>query len=286
MKKIIIHVGHQKCGSTLLQKSYFNSLSNWDYHKISILSLKLFNTPEYLYDTKFIEKFVRKNFIFKKSQIILSCENLNFFQTNLNGMFHPDLVCKRLFKLFPNSTIFMVVRNQVDWIESFYKNCVRGGFCYTFEEYFNKMKKEIMLESLKYDLLINYYKKLFKKIVIVPFEKVISNDCSDIFVKMFGENLIVKKSNTHNESHDYYTSELTRKIFKYTPSKSQQTSSFFYNWWRYKQMNRINKITSFLKKKNYIDLKTKKEILDYFYLSNKNLEKLSGHNLKDLGYFN
>ena len=51
-------------------------------------------------------------------------------------------------------------------------------------------------------------------------------------------------------------------------------------------MNRIDKVTSFLKKKKYIDMTIKKEILDYFYLSNKNLEKLCGHNLKNLGYFN
>lgn len=120
-KKMIIHVGFARCGSTFLQKNVF------PLSKKKIISNELFSgNPAYpvRFDTDF-----------------------------------RDMMVKGLREKYgKNSNVILCIRNKDDWIKSLYNQYIRRGYFYSFDRWFNEIfdKKFLFFDEYIDDLKDNF----------------------------------------------------------------------------------------------------------------------------------
>lgn len=129
MKKIYLHIGLQKTGSTFLQKEVFTKVRNTeiiDYKKNPILKSK-------------------------KKKIIISDETLSGDLLKLNNK-------KKILSFkSKNTKIILVLRNQKDYLFSAYNYMVSKGVEYrTFNSWLKKNRNKSLLKKLSYVDLIKF----------------------------------------------------------------------------------------------------------------------------------
>lgn len=179
MKKYI-HIGFPKNFSTSLQRDYFSK-----NQEVFHLGVGLNNNLGYFDDTinKIFEVYLKtcKTFQFEKHKVSLrnhvesiyakakesngvkafgaSSEHLSFAFT-YDGL-SADVKAKRLSELFgKDTTIIMVLRNQIDLIKSLFKESVRVGFKGDFDYYlylFYKYQDRNYYSDINYDWVYQQY---------------------------------------------------------------------------------------------------------------------------------
>lgn len=205
-KNIIIHIGLHKTASTFLQTYVFPRFDNCTLLTRPFTQYnEAFNRLQYaddtLYDKSQIESIIES---IQTSNIILSDENLSgklFFYNALNR----SLIAKRLCELFPEAKIVIVLRNQMDFINSAYNNYIKGVHkgkkgIHKFIKYESKAYDDFKLHSarakidnypdyllyntddeclnlevLKYSKLLELYKSLFPEVKVLLYEDFLVN---------------------------------------------------------------------------------------------------------------
>lgn len=244
MKKLIIHVGYPKTGTTSFQ-SFFEYLDNLE--KITYVGKRSkASDPD-------VEKrdrihFLEKSFYFEKHKeeiksyyhkliteaesdiVVLSDEG--FSDTKYYSYFFRDggLVADRLKYLFGeyDPCIMLLIRNQYDIIPSLYTQeyvtFSRFAHLNTFERYFNYCKSNVQKSDFKmlfYDSLIEKYISLFtkKRLFVFLFEDFVNKDT--VFIKDLSNLLSINQVDTREglykthknkkikENNIYYTQEQT-----------------------------------------------------------------------------
>ncbi len=296
-----------KAGSTSLQRNIFKKLTNINYLTITdkvVIDILYLNSFEF--KKKYLENPINLNTTLDKQNTIISCEGLSYSGDQF-------IICDRLRQIFNNEvTIMLIIRNQFDFIKSFYLEQLAGGVYVSFNTFLKQqhLNHQIsILPKLNYYNLIKYYKNTFgiNNVKVFLFEELFQNRLSanieyDFFKEKFNFNLELikdfKRENISIPSQLVPLKCLTNYLFKYDGGlgkydigtrgineKRPKRSIQYIN----KQLsNRFFKnkfFSSFFKKKPLnISDENKNTILKYFSNSNKKLENEYNLNLKINNY--
>lgn len=289
-----IHLGYPKNFSTSLQRLFFDK-----HPEIMHLGIGCHND-----NTKYLNKKISaavemhlrysKEFIFKSKAKEIKAEFQKQFELAKNNGFKAvglsaeilsigftpqdiDVVVKanRLLDIFGEDTkIIFILRNQVDLMKSFYKECIRLGYPYSFEEFIDfhfKYHCKSFSSDLFYFDTINYYQKLFSKknILVLFYEELIDNKTRQI-KKVDGKNILVKNlsdflaleqdtlsfghlNNAMTDSELYYKRELNKKY-------QHDISNILYDFMESHRLNAYfsEELKTAPYKPDYKDVKTKR----------------------------
>lgn len=305
--KTLIHIGLGKAGSTTLQKNIFEKLNDINYLKITD---QLIIDVLYLNSLEFKKKYNNRNFDFNSQKnTIISCETLSF-----GGAYDQFIVCDRLNQIFKNQvTILLIIRNQFDWIKSFYLEQLAGGIYVSFDKFLKQqfLNKEISIfPKLNYYNLVSYYKKVFgnENVKVFLFEEMFKkgvhkdnidyNIIEENFGFTFKPNREKTVENISIPSQLVPLKCLTNYLFRYdngngkfhigTRSINEKKPKISLQYINKLLSNRFYKNKSFLylfkKKPLYMNNDYKKKIFDLFSNSNSKLESEYNLNLKINNY--
>ena len=169
--RIIIHIGFPKTATTLLQERVYPEHPDLAYvgKYNSKIWMDLIYTRQAHYDAEIVrQKFLSYADKTKKGGLIISLERLA--GNPLLAGYEGDLFADRLHQTFPEAEIVVFIRNQVDWIESFFVEMVAAGSSgksniktFLNTRQFSGHKIGWNPEYLDYNEAILYYHKLFGK---------------------------------------------------------------------------------------------------------------------------
>ena len=203
MKKIYIHIGLHKTGSTFLQNKVFPKLKETTYigrpytqqsiafNKLQYADSSLYSEEETIMEIKNFEK---------HEKILISDEMLSGLP--FNNYINRTIIADRLSKIFPDATILLFLRSQKDLLLSLYNSYIKNnsGFlpinqfiwypskAYSYQDYaksslgwdfntryFNHMTHSVNPACFLYKELIDYYKIRFKSLNIFLYEDLANN---------------------------------------------------------------------------------------------------------------
>lgn len=201
----LIHIGYHKTGTTWLQNKLFHSgnehfeiLSRKKSGPCSLAEKFYMDDNEYLlspfdFNDSVIKAEIHdiiensKEFIDKIP--VLSHERLSG-NPHVSG-FDSRIIADRLYRIFPNGKIFLVIREQKSFIISSYFQYLFAGGTNSLEEYLNEnydgRKPGFSPNYVAFNDLINYYIHLFGKsnVLVLPYEMFSTN--SKLFLKQIGD---------------------------------------------------------------------------------------------------
>jgi hypothetical protein len=180
MKRILIHIGYPKTGTSWLQKNIFSKVSNYHLVNNSFVIKNIIEQDALDFDAKKIRALFEERYG-EGENLIISVEGLigTTHGLGLRG-FYTKEIAYRLQKVFPEAEILIGIRNQLTMIPSTYLQYVRGGGTYGLNRYlyhfnFQNMPASLILFTFKYfeyDKLLSLYFSLFssKQIQVYLFE--------------------------------------------------------------------------------------------------------------------
>ena len=259
---------------------------------------------------EFKKKYNNKNFDFNsKKNTIISCETLS-----LGGSYDQFIICNRLRQVFENQvTILLIIRNQFDWLRSYYLEQLAGGIYVSFDKFLKQqfLNREIsILNKLNYNNLVRYYKKVFgnENVKVFLFEEMFKgkgkkdnidyNIIEENFSCTFKSNRDMPIENISIPSQLVPLKCLTNYLFRYdngigkfdigTRSINEKKPKISLQYINKSLSNRFykNKLFLYLFKKKPLDINddNRKKIFDLFSDSNYKLESEYNLNLKINNY--
>lgn len=179
---VFIHIGLSKCASTYLQKVIFPGIGNYsdvasspDRDKYHLL-IPGMDPEEY-------RRIVAKHLINPRPEskwLLISCEDYTellfkgfadvFFRwkSMKRDMYHfsNKVITENIARTYPKARIIVVIREQLDWAVSRYKMIYRGGKT-------SSSIDDLLSEPLEgYDIMIERYQNRFgkEKVLVLPLE--------------------------------------------------------------------------------------------------------------------
>ena len=295
MKKIFIHVGLHKTGSTYLQDAIWPQAS--EYSLISRPYTQhnhAFNQMQYADDTLYNKGLIKNEISkFDSNPLLISDENFSGKPVYFSYL-NRSLIAKRLYEIFPSAEIILFIRDQIDIMKSHYSSYIKMPFGikkiddlfynssidYNFNDslkkknpslstlYYNTNDYFVHMDCFKYSPLIEMYQKIFKKCHIFLYEDLLNhqNEVLDQLSYILGHKLDLKK-NIYNKSLS--PSELSKQRF------SNKLNLFLGNN-RYirKIITNINKINPLLSSDKDLKSNLKFMVKDYYKSDNQIIKKL------------
>lgn len=194
-KKIVLHVGCGKTGTTSLQRNIFSKLDDYaclaqpridkEYKEFR----KAIMFSEDFYIDNEIQDYISYVYSLDKSKIIISDEGLTRPASPSHGLDVFSHVAKRLKKYFPDAHVLITIRNQLTAIPSHYishgrylpNTPVTGRINYVkfneYMKYYLKKNDRGFFRQLKYRKLVGTYLDLFghDKLTVLLFDEMSSN---------------------------------------------------------------------------------------------------------------
>lgn len=304
----LIHIGFPKSGSTFLQKNIFETLKNIDYlTSVDNVVMDILYLNSFEFKKKYLENSINPNTNLNKKNTVVSCEALTWDGDQF-------IICDRLRQIFNNEvTIMLILRNQLDFIESFYMHNLKDGIYVSFNTFLNQQfinHQTSILPKLNYYNLLKYYKNTFgsNNVKVILFEEMFQNKQNtnieyEFFKKKFSINLKLvegfKKVNKSIPSQLAPLKCLSNYLFRYDKGlgkydigtvgineKRPKRSIQYINGQLSNRFFKNKFFSTFFKKKPLnISNENKNMILKYFSNSNKKLENEYNLNLKTNNYF-
>lgn len=160
-RKLYIHIGLHKTGSTSLQKGYFPEFENLTYLKS--FDLKLFTNK------------------WENSEFLISSEGLTGIPWNkkwISGIKNDynwidsfKLTILNLKTIFPNAHLIIVFRKHGDLLISLYKQYLHEGGVLNFDEFYGETNGVITDKDINFKYRISFLKEHFDQVDILSFEK-------------------------------------------------------------------------------------------------------------------
>lgn len=300
---LLIHIGYHKTGTTLLQKKIFNRtdfgfISPWTrtqfYEEIILAN-------PFTYDPISVRNRFEQDFTRKTSENLIPVLSEERFSGNIvpKAVFNNYYIAERLYSLFPEAKILIIIRNQLDMILSIYKHRLRSNLTVDIDLFLEQIPLSTTFEPifhldyLQYHLLINHYQSLFgkDKVLCLPYE-MLCIDSKSFFSQMssfagvnIDENLTLPKV---NEGYSYLTLYIKRYINFLEPKMPMPRKSLSLinslSWYLNQLINKtfLNNIG------NAMESKLKKKIADkierYYQESNQKTSQLIGMDLSVYQY--
>jgi len=194
-KKIILHVGCGKTGTTSLQRNIFSKLDDYaclaqpDFDKSYKEFRKSIRFSEDFYLENEVKDYISYIHSLDKRKVIISDEGLTRPASPSYGLDVFSHVAKRLKKYFPDAHVLVTIRNQLTAIPSHYishgrylpNTPITGRENYVkFSEYIKfylKKNDRGFFRQLKYYKLIGTYLDLFghENLTVLLFEEVVAD---------------------------------------------------------------------------------------------------------------
>jgi hypothetical protein len=298
-KPLFIHVGHYKCASTFLQRTFFPihpeiELVTQETHP---LFDDLLTCRDYDYDPQKIRDYFQSN----DKVRVLSSENLigDIYLTGLNG----DLYARRLKETFSDPTIIIIIRNQVTMLESHFLQTVNGGGAgrMGINDFFkttryNKERMGFSWRYLEYYKNLRYYQDMFgkDKVILYLFEELKENPkafldrlCKDIGVSILGDPPTAKRRPRHSP----YTYLFMRTISRFRHGRFNMAGGILDRFKpipigkiRYKLNYLYNRFPILGKDFSFMSQKNRQAIIEYYREDNNLLREYTGIDLEKYGY--
>lgn len=194
--QIIIHIGYQKSASSHLQEKFFKKHPNINYINVEHpgqLSEYLYSTYSNNFNLNYAKQ-LRDQEIFpyldKHKKNILADERFTACWIS------PYLVADRLYALFPDAKILVIIRNQFNILRSLYDMHPYSYFTQNkrwinFRNWLNNNLEnhdKSFLEGIYYNKILSYYEKLFgrENINLYLFEELVSlNEKTTLYLSQF-----------------------------------------------------------------------------------------------------
>lgn len=246
-----------RTATTFFQKFVFPNLPNISFHGIETAYYsEPFNKLQYsddsFYNPSIFDDFIKNS---ENKNILISNEYLSGQSLYFNHI-NRTLIASRLKYLFPNAKILLVLRNQVDLLQSLYAVNVQWKETRPIDQFIwsNNQKNKLdsggsspahyntsegyeCLDGYDYNSLIKLYQDTFKNVTVLLFEEFIENP--EIFIKKLAaffdiDNEIIKKLVSENKPiNEGVTKIQAEKLIKlnrfYELSEGSITKKRIYN---------------------------------------------------------
>lgn len=193
-KRIVLHVGLPKAATAFMRRAVYPRLDSTKvFHSQTYFKNEINVLIEGEYKGVDVEKF-RENFKRKSEKIsqdtILLCEFSLSGNPVIPGNDYESFYERTDFlkKAFPSANIIIILRNQIDWLVSIYRNIIESGETLSMDEFLNfnggkfirrSCVRQYYVDALCFDFssMCDYYVKLFgRENVHVFFQEDLKND--------------------------------------------------------------------------------------------------------------
>lgn len=195
MKETYIHIGLPRTATTFFQQFLFPNLPDISFYGVETAFYHdAFNKLQYsddsFYDSSIFDDLLNQ---FGEGKVLLSNEYLSGQSIYLNNV-NRSMIARRLKQLFPDGKVLLILRNQIDLLQSLYAinvqwketrsiddfiwsnnnkhNLDSGGASAT---YFNTKEGYECLDGYDYNPLVKLYKETFSDVTILLFEEFVEN---------------------------------------------------------------------------------------------------------------
>ncbi|MDT8412955.1 MAG: hypothetical protein RQ875_10860 [Vicingaceae bacterium] len=239
MNKTYIHIGMPRTATTFFQHKVFPELSGYSYYgtettHYSEVFNKLLYADDSFYDKTIFEIFLNST---KQNNLILSNE-LFCGQSTYFNFANRTTIANRLYELFPKANILLVLRNQIDLLQSLYAINVQWKETKKIDEfiwmnnsgktkrdsggatptYFNTTEGYESLDGYDYNLLIKTYKERFENVTVLLFEEFLTSPTSftEKLAAFFNldKELVIKLISDSNAINEGVTKVQAEKLIK------------------------------------------------------------------------
>lgn len=310
-KKILIHVGFPKAASTLLQQAilcqselgFVPVTGNTD----DAASVDAFSYFVKQNDFAFSSELCKKLFWTKIKENVPPSKVAVISQEQLvgnpeKGVYHGKATADRIYSVFPDASILIIVREQCKYALSCYNERIRSGSNISLRRFigttgtFTKGYEPILDPVfLEYDRLVHYYKKVFgiNNVLVLPFEKLVcsTSDCLKSIQDFLDLDHVgfFSQFPKFNKGEGIATVRLRR--FMNTFAGEAHAFSPYKNAFTWKPISGLTKLFEYALP-NSIQVAQKKKFMkiirdtygNRFAESNRRLEKLININLKEYSY--
>lgn len=306
-QKPLIHIGYPKALSSWMQKLLFQPQQG--FLKVMdplAVQLCLIEATPFSFDkeksTQWIEERLAENKSHEQLQWVLTGESL-VGHTHCGG-YNAKTNADRLKKTFPEGRILIIVREQKAMIRSLYKTLVVWGMPHSLQRLLKpldaNMSPQFNLDFLRYDLLVQYYQELYGKdnVLVLPYESFLS-DSSEFLKRIYSfcempiSDEQLKKMPTQRTLNKNQT--LVNLLLQRWHNYFFLSGPFNYSgWFNSSEKNlkkrlvksKKNPFPAFMDK--WLEAGFSKKVSQHcqgeFIESNKNLQKITGLDLKQYGY--
>jgi len=177
-KRVLIHVGYVKTGSTWLQTQIFNN-KNLGFALVCdrpLLTHQIIHPPIFEFNVDVIQQHINENLRHINDEKVPVVSHERLAGSAISGGFDSTIIADRLFELLPEAKALIVIREQLSHILSTYKEYVnQGGVCSLQQFLFPPEGRALPLFNFsfyEYHKLIEYYHSRWgrEKILVLPYE--------------------------------------------------------------------------------------------------------------------
>lgn len=297
MTKTIIHIGYPKTGTTWFTEYFYPFIKN----------AHISYTDDLIYSFEKGHEFLKikspKVFDNKELHVIIAHKFSGVEEFKWNNGFYRDFFIRQLKQNFPNATIVVFIRNQIDFLASVYSSYLTHGGTYTFRKLFKTGKLDdgtmFSFEYINYFKLIKLYQEAFghDHVRIYIYEEFMENN--QAFLEKYKKDL---NFNIHLEMLNYKKYNETLRIglailiktinfFNRNgvrPKKSFAHLPLAYKWMNKRRIIKLNQYRIFgkkLKKEKVLGNELINFMKEYFKESNKRLiEEFDLQSIKKYNY--
>lgn len=194
----LIHIGYHKTGTNWFQRCLYPAMRGHAYVRRAVVRSAFLDVGTFAFDPGIAEASFRE----LDAPAILCEEELsgNIHSGGLAGALSKD-ICERLHRVFPDATVTLLVRNQVDMIASVYLQYVKEGGTHRLDRYlqprrylhhsgFRQAKAAYFsFDHFDYWPLVEHYRQTFgpERVKVFAFEDFVAD--TPAFVERFAREL-------------------------------------------------------------------------------------------------
>ena len=282
-KNIICHIGFPKTGTTFLQYAIFPKIEGVQYIPTE-LSKQLFSTTIDSDDTVYDEQINRSSLqqLIDPSSTTVLLSNERLTGSHQTGHFVNRSQIARRLKNLGIDKIIITIRNQVDVLESAYRQYIKRGGVLKFKDYFGLEKTTInppfALDYYNYALIVDLYADLFGKqnVLVLTYETLGDDNFYQRLADFLGVDYTTNSTKMQaqhiNKSLGYRRTSVLRILNHFTYSTSRPSSllgkkmstRFFYRM--------LHALPGAQTRRSFMDEETKAYLSTYFRHSNRDLQ--------------